>query len=224
MTYDPTPADLDVGSGTTTYREDARLAWSLGFIYRHLPTTRTRPSVSWTTAVTTFAFPARARLRAICGRCRPGSCHKMSGRAPASSRTRHRRDGRAERRRPATRSGGSAGDGAWPGHRRSFQLEGFAKFNDWGPYDYHRDFNLTFPVHAHGRRLVHAGLPRWFGVPQTKIGGSARSVALAGRELEPLTAPRSMPDPGGNLECDPTAAGRSNGMEWEIRTYLHLSL
>ena len=22
----------------------------------------------------------------------------------------------------------------------------FAKFNDWGPYTFHRDFNLTYPM------------------------------------------------------------------------------
>jgi hypothetical protein len=27
---------------------------------------------------------------------------------------------------------------------RKMKLQSFAKFNDWGPFDYHRDFNETF--------------------------------------------------------------------------------
>ena len=29
-------------------------------------------------------------------------------------------------------------------------LRGFVKINDWGPYDYHRDFNLTYPLQLMG--------------------------------------------------------------------------
>ena len=27
------------------------------------------------------------------------------------------------------------------------------RFNDWGPYDYHRDFNLTYPFQLRGSWL-----------------------------------------------------------------------
>ena len=36
--------------------------------------------------------------------------------------------------------------------------------------------------------------------------------------------PVTVPDANGNPECDPSAVGLGNGSEWEIRTYLHVSL
>jgi hypothetical protein len=38
----------------------------------------------------------------------------------------------------------------------SWIVSGAAHFNDWGPYDYHRDFNLTYPLQAGRRSRLHA--------------------------------------------------------------------
>ena len=47
------------------------------------------------------------------------------------------------------------------------------KKNDWGPYDYHRDFNLTYPLQLMGDVSVTLGMPRWFyDTPQTRAGVS----------------------------------------------------
>ena len=43
-----------------------------------------------------------------------------------------------------------------------------AKINDWGPYDYHRDFNLTYPVQLMGDMSFNLEMPEWFDIPQTR--------------------------------------------------------
>jgi hypothetical protein len=83
-----------------------------------------------------------------------------------------------------------------------------AKFNDWGPYDYHRDFNLTYPLQVMYDVSYSLGSPRWFGLAQTRIGfrGTWRSLD----EYSP--------------RYDAEAAKGENGSEWEFRTYLTLAL
>ena len=98
----------------------------------------------------------------------------------------------------------------------------FAKFGDWGPYDYHRDFNLTFPVHLMGDLSYTLGAPRWFGWPQTRIGVRATWRSLD--EYSNRYCPVGVTDARGIEVCDPTAVGFGDGNEWEIRTYLHVAL
>ena len=84
----------------------------------------------------------------------------------------------------------------------------FAKFNDWGPYDYHRDFNLTFPIQLMGDLSYSLGTPRWFGFAQTRIGvrGAWRSLDVHSNRY------------------DAENADGKPGSEWEIRTYVHVAL
>jgi hypothetical protein len=96
-----------------------------------------------------------------------------------------------------------------------------ARFHDWGPYDYHRDYNLTFPVQLMGDLSYSLGMPRWFGYPQTRVG-----VRTAWRTLDvysPRYCPQRVPDATGTPVCDPTAPG-DLGTEWEVRTYLHIAI
>jgi hypothetical protein len=93
-----------------------------------------------------------------------------------------------------------------------------AKFNDWGPYDYHRDFNLTFPVQLMGDLSYFLGRPDFLPtVPQTRIGlrGTWRSLD----RFSPRYCPGTVADGNGSLTCDATAPG-DNGREWELRTYV----
>ena len=52
------------------------------------------------------------------------------------------------------------------------------KVNDWGPFDYHRDFNLTYPLQLMVDVSTTLGKPDWFILPSTKIGirGTWRSL------------------------------------------------
>ena len=92
-----------------------------------------------------------------------------------------------------------------------------AKFNDWGPYDYHRDFNLTFPQQFMGDASYVLGMPQWFDVPETRVGlrGTYRTL----NKFSPRYCPVRVPDLVGGQECDPTYPA-ANGKEWELRAYL----
>ena len=99
----------------------------------------------------------------------------------------------------------------------SFMLTTYARINDWGPYDYHRDFNNTFPLQLMGDLSHTVGTPKWFGEAQSRLGIRAlwRSLDTNSPRYCPVTLPNSL----GAQVCNPNALG-SNGSEWEIRTYL----
>jgi len=219
VTYDPTPAtwfwawDNDV-------REDARLAWSMGFVFRHQPTTmdvsiyiaedgRTAvPFVGappakdlWEVnirAVSRIAYNTRVAGHVYFGPSAPNGW-VYDGTNPVLTRfiNRFGADARVIRGPVA--------------------LDAFAKFNDWGPYDYHRDFNLTFPVQLMGDLSYSLGMPRWFAAPQTRIG-----VRGTWRTLDRYSN-RYCPGLDSEGACDPTLPG-DDGTEWEFRTYFHVSL
>jgi len=102
----------------------------------------------------------------------------------------------------------------------STSLAAYAKFNDWGPYDYHREFNLTYPVQLMGDLSYSLGTPQWFdNIPQTRIG-----VRAAWRSLDQYS-PRYT-----ERYQDPVTGewrrfkGAEDGNEWEVRTYVRLAL
>ena len=101
----------------------------------------------------------------------------------------------------------------------SMKVSTAAKFNDWGPYDYHRDFNQTFPVQLMGDVSYVLGIPEWFDLPQTRFGirGTWRSLD----QYSPRYCPARVPDFSGTMVCDADFPG-PEGSEWEIRTYLHV--
>ena len=93
------------------------------------------------------------------------------------------------------------------------------KVNDWGPFDYHRDFNLTFPLQLMLDVSTSLGKPDWFILPSTTIGvrGTWRSLDENSPRYLPLQAP-----PFG--EPPLSTAGFDDGQEWEIRTYIHINI
>jgi hypothetical protein len=105
---------------------------------------------------------------------------------------------------------------------KSMKLAGEYKLNDWGPYDYHRDFNLTFPQQFSLDLSTTLGTPGWLDLPNTQIGimGMFRTLD----EFSPRYCPTRSLDAAGDLVCNPTAIGFDNGQEWEIRTYLHINI
>ena len=96
------------------------------------------------------------------------------------------------------------------------------KFNDWGPFDYHRDFNLTFPFQGSMDISTSVGKPSWFVLPDTRIGimGILRSLDKY--------SPRYLPTfvPANTYPAVPplSPVGFGNGSEWEIRTYVHINI
>jgi hypothetical protein len=210
VSHDPTPATW-MWAWDNDRREDARLAWSLGLVYRDYKTTQDASIGILGDGRTTFAFPGATPPRKLW---------------EANLRLVSRLGGRS--RLVAHVFGGTGeptGDDPRLIHRYgadarltvgSAAFETFAKVNDWGLYDYHRDFNLTYPVQLMGDISHTLGTPVWFGLPQTRIG-----IRGTWRSLDRYS-PRYCPgrDPS-TSECDPLAPG-DTGTEWEVRTYLHI--
>jgi hypothetical protein len=207
--YDPTPATW-MWAWDNDVREDASFAASLDFVYRHLPTTMDAATYvpkpvagqAWTQSPQPFpgATPPRD-LWELRGRfvSRMGTAGRLAA-------TMFVGDGEpnGENTRLVHRYGGEARL-AWT----SVAFSGSARFHDWGPYDYHRDFNLTFPAQYSADLGYTLGAPRWLSTtPQTSVG--VRGIY---RTLDPYS-PRYSPDPGST----------ARGSEWEFRTYLNFSL
>ncbi len=216
LTYDPTP-------GTWMYEwdndraEDAKFAMSLDFVYRHLPTTQDAAIGILANGRTTFAFPGAApaldlwetNLRMV-SKINPefgiiGNIYVGNGQANGSNA------------RTIDRFGGDIRT-----IYKKVKLMGVAKFNDWGPFDYHRDFNLTFPLQLMLDLSTELGKPDWFLLPGTRLGvrGTYRTLD----KYSPRYAPTYTVGPDGNPVPDPNAIGYPNGNEWEIRTYIQINI
>jgi hypothetical protein len=216
VTYDPTP-------GTWMYNwdsdrtEDAELAISLGFVYRSLPTTQDAAIGILPDGRTTFAFP---------------------GAAPAQDLWEiHSRVVSKLNRNFGFISNLYAGDAQANGSDartirrfgmdlrmiyKQIKVSSFVRVNDWGPYDYHRDYNLTFPLQLMADVSTTMGKPDWFMLPSTRIGLRATYRTLD--KYSPRYAPTYTIDGGGNWVPDPNAIGFDNGNEWEIRTYVLINI
>ncbi len=216
LTYDPTPATW-MYDWDNDLREDAAFAGNLGFVFKHHPTTQDAAIGILEDGVTSFAFPGATPARDLwevysrmVSKAWPGfglvtnvfvGTGEPNGNDP----------------RLVERYGGDVRlilD--------SFKFIASAKVNDWGPYDYHKDFNLTYPLQLVGDVSTFVGMPEWFDEPQTRFG-----VRVTWRSLDqysPRYCPATIVDASGNVTCDTETPGLSQGSEWEIRTYLSLTI
>jgi hypothetical protein len=217
ITYDPTPATW-MWSWDNDVREDASFASSLGFIFRrHHTTADAALFISDQDLLLAFpgATPARdlweVNWRAV---NRVGSNVRMISNAYFGTAEPNGDDTRL------THRFGLTSRVAWP----AVAVEGHFKVNDFGPYDYHRDFNLTFPLQLMGDISFNLGTPRWFSLPQTKIGvrGTFRTLDRYSNRYAPEGVPDPPLDLNGNPEMYPEDL--DEGREWEIRTYIHLAI
>ncbi len=216
FTFDPTP-------GTWMYHwdsdrtEDSKFAVSAGFVFRHLPTTQDAAIGILPDGRTTFAFDGAApakdlyeintRIVSKWGKDFGFIANLYAGDAQANgsdARTIHRygMDLRVI--------------------YKQVKLASFVKVNDWGPYDYHRDYNLTFPLQLMADLSTEIGKPDWFILPGTRIG--VRGTWRALDKYSPRYNPTQVLDASGQWVPDPTAIGFPNGNEWEIRTYIHINI
>ncbi|WP_299219087.1 glycoside hydrolase family 2 TIM barrel-domain containing protein [uncultured Aquimarina sp.] len=215
LTYDPTP-------GSWFYQwdndrsEDAKLAFNLGFVYWNLPTTMDA-HIGFLADRTIFAFPNSVPATdlwevnsRIVSKISPdlGLIAKLfagNGQANGSDS------------REIDRIGGDIRViyNKWK-FQHTFQI------NDWGPYDYHRDFNLTYPVQLMLDISTSIGKPDWFVLPTTRIGirGTWRSLNEFSPRYSPLAlSPNTFPP-----EPILSPVGFDDGSEWEIRTYVHINI
>ena len=216
FTYDPTP-------GTWMYEwdndrtEDSKFAVSAGVVYRHQPTTMDAAIGIFPDGRTTFAFPGAApaqdiwevhtRLVSKINKNYGLIANIYAGDAQANGS-----DIRLIKRYGADLRM----------IYKKMKLNTFAKFNDWGPFDYHRDFNLTFPMQLMADLSTTTGKQDWFDLPTTRVGirGTYRTLD----QYSPRYNPTQIIDASGALVPHPTAIGFPDGREWEIRTYVHINI
>jgi hypothetical protein len=216
ITYDPTP-------GTWMYdwdndrAEDAKFAMSLGVVYRHLPTSQDAAIGILANGRTTFAFPGAAPAQDL-WETNARVVSKLNSDLGLIANIYF---GNGQANGSDTRTINRFGLDLRTIYKK-IKLTAAAKFNDWGPYDYHRDFNLTFPVQLMADLSTEIGKPDWFLLPSTKIGlrGTFRNLD----KYSPRYAPTYTIDSSGELVPDPAAIGFPNGNEWEIRTYIQFNI
>lgn len=216
ITYDPTP-------GTWMYEwdndraEDAKLAMSLDFIYRHLPTTQDAAIGILANGRTTFAFPGAAPARDLW----ETNARIVSKISPQFGIIANLYFGNAQANGSDERTINRFGMDVRSIYKKMKLTTAF-KLNDWGPFDYHRDFNLTFPLQLMADISTEVGKPDWFILPGTRIGirGTYRTL----NKYSPRYAPVYTTGPDGEPVPDPNAIGFPDGNEWEIRTYLQINI
>lgn len=213
LTFDPTP-------GTWMYEwdndraEDAKFAMNLGFVYRHLPTTQDA-HIGFLANRTFFAFPNSAPAEDLwevhsrmVSKLSPdlgiiGNFYYGNGQANGDSD------------RLIKRFGGDI-----RAIYRNMKFRTHVKVNDWGPFDYHRDFNLTFPLQLMLDVSTTLGKPDWFILPSTQVG-----IRGTWRSLDEFS-PRYSPNVAVPFSNQPiiSPVGFGNGNEWEIMTYVHINI
>lgn len=216
ITYDPTPATW-MYDWDNDRSEDARLAASSGFVYRHLPTVQDAAIGILPDGRTTFAFPGSAPAHDLW----EAYARIVSKLNPDLGLIANAYVGNAQANGNDTRTIQRFGVDLRMVYK-SVKLVSAVKFNDWGPYDYHRDFNLTFPQQLMLDISTTLGKPNWLDLPNTSIGVQGLYRTL--NRYSPRYCPAYSINAAGELVCDPTAPGYGNGNEWEIRTYLRINI
>lgn len=214
LTFDPTP-------GTWMYEwdndrsEDAKLAASVGFVYRHLPTSQDAAVI----------FPGTGRIPSAAAGAPPAldlwevSARIVSKINPELGIIANLYGGNGQANGSDTRSIERFGGDVRVIYKK-VKLSSHLKFNDWGPFDYHRDFNLTFPLQFMADLSTTVGKPDWFILPNTSIG-----MQFIWRSLNEYS-PRYLPNVAEEFSPTPiiSPVGFPDGNEWELRTYVRISV
>ncbi len=201
LVFDPTPGswfwywDNDV-------REDAPVAASLDLTWRHQPTSRDA-NLAFAEEGWIFAFPGappaqdlwEAQSRIIIN---PRGDLRIMNKLYAGQ-------GQANGDDPRLITRGGLRSRLW---YQRFAFDGSVKLWDWGPYDYHRDFNLTYPLQLEGDVSIGMIRPRLY-LPYGRIGVNAKW--------------RALDQYSENFVADPADAS-AWGHEFELGTYLNVSL
>ena len=200
IAYDPTPATW-AWQWDSVFREDAPFAAFVDFVYRVLPTSMDS-GLGVSADGIVFAFPGAPPARNL-WEVRARTISKLSEKTRLVT---HLYGGitqsTGDSARTVERFGGEARL-VWD----RLSIEGSVKLNDWGPFDYHRDFNLTFPLQLTADVSWSAQTPGWLVQAFTRLGLRAKY-----RTLDAFS-PR----------LDLTTAATS-GREWELMTYVQIFL
>lgn len=201
LVYDPTP-ETWFWQWDNDMREDAGFAASLDVVYRHQPTTRDA-SFGVTADGVFFAFPGAPPPEDLWD----VTVRWVSNPVPALRLVGHVFGGRGQANgdsaRLVDRYGADVTALVDP-----FSVKLRLAFDDWGPYDFHRDFNLTYPFQG------HADVAYVMGV---------RSLTDAMARLGLRGTLRTLDEHSAEYVVDPTDPA-ARGLEWEVGTYLWLNL
>ena len=212
ISFDPTP-------GTWMYEwnndraEDAKFAFNLGFIYQKFNSAQDA-HIGFLADRTFFAFPRSAPQEDL-WEVHSRIVSKLSNQTGIIANLYY---GNGQANGDSDRLIRRFGSDVRMIHK-SLKVHGHVKVNDWGPFDYHRDFNLTFPLQLMLDVSTNLGNPDWFALPGTTLGiqGIWRSLDQFSPRYLPLQAPE--------FEEPPLSpVGFPNGSEWQIRTYLHVNI
>jgi len=215
LTWDPTPATW-MYEWNNDMVEDAKFAFSTGFVYRHLPTTMDA-SIGFLANRTAFAFEKSAPAQDLW----ESNTRIVSKLTPDLGLIANiyfgNGQGNGDSERTINRSGADVRM-----IYKKVKVTSSIKFNDWGPYDYHRDFNLTYPIQSSIDISTSVGKPSWFILPDTRIGlmGIWRSLDQYSPRYSPNAVPANTFPPVPTI----SPVGFGNGSEWEIRTYIHINI
>ncbi|MFK7928657.1 MAG: hypothetical protein AB8H79_10755 [Myxococcota bacterium] len=200
LVYDPKPGSYWFAWDNVA-RETANFAASLDIVYRHQPTARDA-SFGFTGDGVLFAFPGSPPASdewVVNGR--------MIFNAGATRLQIRPYVGQQQARgidsRLVTRGG--ADFDAW---YKTLAVQAFVRINDWGPYDFHRDFNFTFPVQTMLDFSGGVGRANPF-IPNTRFGIRGKWRQLG--EFSPV----------GNFDINP-GIGNADGWEGEVFTYVRV--
>jgi hypothetical protein len=214
LTYDPTP-------GTYMYEwdndrsEDAGFATSLGFWYRNHPTSHDANII----------FPGTGRIPTPAAGAPPALdlwevyARIVSKLTPEFGIIANLYGGNGQARGSDPRTIERIGGDLRIIYRK-LKLTSHAKVNDWGPFDYHRDFNLTFPLQLMADLSTTVGMQDWYILPTTQLG-----LRFTWRSLDQYSN-RYLPNATDPFADEPiiSPVGFPNGNEWEIRTYVHFNI
>ncbi|RBN51755.1 glycoside hydrolase family 2 TIM barrel-domain containing protein [Flavobacterium psychrolimnae] len=214
LTYDPTPATW-MYEWDNDMTEDAKFAVSTGFVFRHLPTTQDAAVGILADGRQTFAFPTSAPAHDLW----ESNTRIVSKLTPDFGLIGNIYFGNAQANGGDARLVERLGGDIRVIYNKS-KLVSSIKLNDWGPFDYHRDFNLTYPLQLMLDLSTSLGKPNWFILPDTKIG-----IRGTWRTLDQYS-PRYLPNVADEFATSPiiSPVGFPNGNEWEIRTYIHINI
>ena len=215
LTYDPTP-------GTWMYEwnndmvEDAKFAFSTGFVYRHLPTTMDA-AIGFLSNRSSFAFERSAPAEDLW----ESNTRIVSKLTPDFGLIANIYFGNGQANGDSDRTINRMGYDLRAIYRK-VKVVTSLKLNDWGPFDYHRDFNLTYPLQSALDISTSVGKPNWFILPDTRIGimGIWRSLD----QYSPRYSPTAIPPNTFPAVPEISPVGFGKGSEWEIRTYIHINI
>ena len=215
FTYDPTPSTW-MYEWDNDRAEDAKFAMSAGFVYSHLPTTQDA-HIGFLANRSFFAFPNSAPAEDL-WEAHARTVFKIM---PELGIIGNFYYGNAQANGDSERSIKRFGGDVRMIYKK-WKVQYQQKINDWGPFDYHRDFNLTYPVQLMLDLSTTLGKPDWFILPGTQVG-----LRATWRTMDE-NSPRYLPNfvPPNTFPAIPTVSpvGFGNGNEWEIRTYIHINI